>query len=474
MSFARILRSSALMGGAQVVVLVTALVRTKVIAQLMGPAGVGLVGVLTSFNGNVSTFAAWGLGASGVRLIASAPEEARPAKQAAVRKFGFTLSGFGLVATLLLFWPAAYLTFDSSRYALELLIGGLAVPCMVTSSIWSSILQAAGQVKSLAKAQTLSALAGLLVGLPLIYFFGTVGIAASLLLAAAVPLAFTWHVARRDVVMTDAPACRSDVRTLFDMGAGLMVIGVASQLAAYAVRLVIIKQHGEDLASGLADAGYYQAAIAIAGSLPALIFSAMSTDFFPRIAAAKDEGEAKELAEKQIEAALLLALPIFVALVTMSQLGIRLLYAEKFEPAAPLLSWMIWAVFVRLLGWPLGYWLLARGSMRTVMLAEVSSSLLMALLPIVLLPLFGLKGAAIGYFAGFAFYAAVMLVVARRRCGHWLRARTLVWFLGAAGLLLVAQAFAQVFPGAAWGSLPTGLAAAGCFYAYRRVLSAET
>jgi O-antigen/teichoic acid export membrane protein len=112
--------------------------------------------------------------------------------------------------------------------------------------------------------------------------------------------------------------------------------------------------------------------------------------------------------------------------------------------------------------------------MRTVMLAEVSSSLLMALLPIVLLPLFGLKGAAIGYFAGFAFYAAVMLVVARRRCGHWLRARTLVWFLGAAGLLLAAQAFAQVFPGAAWGSLPTGLAAAGCFYAYRRVLSAET
>jgi O-antigen/teichoic acid export membrane protein len=108
------------------------------------------------------------------------------------------------------------------------------------------------------------------------------------------------------------------------------------------------------------------------------------------------------------------------------------------------------------------------------MLAEVSSSLLMALLPILLLPLFGLKGAAIGYFAGFAFYAMVMLVVARRRCGHWLQTRTLVWFLGAAGLLLVAQIFAQIVPGAYWGSLPTGLVATGCFYAYRRVLSAET
>ena len=76
MSFARILRSSALMGGAQVATLGVAFVRTKVIAQLMGPAGVGLAGVLTAFNGNVSTFAAWGLGASGVRLI-SASKTAR-------------------------------------------------------------------------------------------------------------------------------------------------------------------------------------------------------------------------------------------------------------------------------------------------------------------------------------------------------------------------------------------------------------
>ena len=76
-------------------VLVTAFVRTKFIAQLMGPTGVGLVGILTAFNGNVGTFAAWGLGASGVRMIASETEEEKAAKQAAVRKFGLVLSGLG-------------------------------------------------------------------------------------------------------------------------------------------------------------------------------------------------------------------------------------------------------------------------------------------------------------------------------------------------------------------------------------------
>lgn len=474
MSFARILRSSALMGGAQVVTLAVAFVRTKVIAQLMGPAGVGLVGVLTAFNGNVSTLAGWGLGASGVRMIASANSEEKAVKQAAVRKFGLTLSSLGLVATLALFWPVAYLTFDSSQYALELLIGGMAVPCIIASTIWTSMLQAAGQVKTLAKAQVISALGGLFIGLPLIYFFGTTGVAASLLLAAALPMVFTWQVARRDCGASNLQPAGGDLRVLFNMGGGLMFIGVAAQLAAYAVRLVIIKHRGSDLAAGLSDAGYYQAAIAIAGSLPAMVFSAMGTDFFPRVAAAKNEVEAKLLSEKQIEAGLLLALPIFTGLITMNRLGIALLYADKFEPAVPLLSWMIWGVFVRLLGWPLGYWLVARGSIRTVVLVELTSNLVMAALPIFLLPAFGLVGTAIGYFIGYLLYAIAMLAVARRRCGQWLCTRTLSWFSLSALLLLCAQWFATLTQGGYWGLLPTGLVALGCLLVYRRALSAQS
>jgi PST family polysaccharide transporter len=474
MSFSRILRSSALMGGAQVVTLIVAVIRNKVIAQTMGPAGVGLVGVLTAFNGNVSTMAAWGLGASGVRIIAAAPDEEKAAKQAAVKKFGSWLSGLGLIAALALFWPTALLTFASGEHALELLIGGLAVPCIVAGSIWSSILQAAGHVKSLARAQILSALGGLLIGLPLIWLFGSIGIAASLLLASAVPLYFTWLVARRDCLFPHGPAQAGDMRALFNMGGGLVIIGAAAQLAAYAVRLTIIKSHGDDHVAGLADAGYYQAAIAIAGSLPALVFGAMGTDFFPRVAAAKDETEAKLLSEKQIQAALLLAMPLFVGLITMGEQGVALLYADRFAPAIPLLTWMIWGVFFRLLGWPLGYWLVARGSMRTVIIVEASSNLVMAALPLILLPRFGLAGAAIGFFIGYAFYAVAMLAVVRARCGQWLDKKTLGWFVAGVATLASSQFFSGYYPGPYWGALPVGMTTLISFWAYRRALSTES
>jgi enterobacterial common antigen flippase len=462
------------MGGAQVVTLATAFIRTKAVAQLMGPGGVGLVGILTAFNGNISTLAAWGLGTSGVRLIASAPPGQTAYTQAAVRKFGTTLTWLGFWAMALLFLPVSYLTFGTGQYALELLIGGMAVPCIIANSIWGSILQAAGHVKSLAKGQILSAFIGLILGLPSIYFLDSVGIAISLLLAAATPMAFSWYVATKDCPSTGVDALPSDLRALFDMGGSLMIVGLAAQISAYFVRFVIIKDHGTDLAAGLADAGYYQASIAIAGSLPALVFSAMGTDFFPRVAAAKDEAEAKILSEKQIEASLLLALPIFTGLLTMNQLGIRVLYADKFEAALPLLDWMIWGVFLRLLAWPLGYWMLARGAPRMVVIVELSSNLIMAVLPMILIPYQGLVGAATGFFIGYLAYAGIMVAVARKRSGRWLSSRTFGSFLAAATILGVAQSLSRACPGMYWGLIPTAVVSACCAVIYFKVLAGQT
>ena len=59
MSFARILRSSALMGGAQVVVLAAGFVRSKVVALTVGVSGVGLVGVFSVFTTSIERIGEW-------------------------------------------------------------------------------------------------------------------------------------------------------------------------------------------------------------------------------------------------------------------------------------------------------------------------------------------------------------------------------------------------------------------------------
>jgi enterobacterial common antigen flippase len=464
MSFGRILRSSALMGGAQVVVLAAGFVRAKVIALILGASGVGLIGIFNVFSGNVATFAGWGLGTSGVRLIAGASEEEKPAKIAAVRRMGWTLSLLGLALAFALFWPVGLLTFDSAKYAAEMAIVALAVPCVIASSGWSAVLQASGKIASLAKVQIAGALAGLLIGLPAVFLWGTIGIALSILFAAAVPSFVLWRAARAECHVSAGSSPESaDLGRLVKLGGALMLVGWLGQLSAYVVRLAIVRSEGLDAA------GYYQAAFTISGSLPGFVFAAMGADFFPRVAAAKDEEEARQITEKQILAGLLLGVPVIIGLLTLGKLCVHLLYANSFDAAIPLLTWMTWGVFVRIIAWPLGFRLLARGSAKAMITIEGLSAAVTAAVSVGLLHGYGLLGCVVGFLAGQLFYASLLVALSYRQSARAFEAGTFAAIGGSALLAGLAQFFVSRLDGDYWGILPTLLAAGASGWAFRRI-----
>ena len=457
MSFARILRSSALMGGAQVVVLAAGFLRSKVVALTVGVSGVGLVGVFSVFTSSIASVAGWGLGTAAVRVIASANETNKPGKIAAVRRLGVILSGLGLLLALALFWPAAAMTFTGQQYLLELVIVGLAVPCMIASTAWSAILQASGDVKHLAKIQILGAVAGIVLGLPAIYVWGSLGIALSVLFAAAVSAAALWQAARKlsppvSSTFTDS----NDVRELLKLGGALVFIGWAGHFSAYIVRIIIIRS------AGLDAAGYYQAAFAISGSLPGFIFAAMGADFFPRISAAKNSIEANELVERQIQAGLLLGAPFIAGLLTLGRPCLHFLYETSFDPALPLLSWMTWGIYFRLISWPLGFWLLARNSPKAVIAVECLGNGLSIILPLLLMPVFGIVGAAMAFFWGCFAYTIIIIATYRLKSGSWPAPRAARWAVISAAVLLAAQAWSAGQDSVYAGLVPVAIIGAFC------------
>ena len=451
------------MGASQLVQLVAAFMRAKLTALVLGPSGVGLVGLLTSFNGNLAALAGWGLGTSGVRAIASADAESRAGSIAAVRRLSSLLGLSSVALVLFLAFPAgAWILLEGRPAFTEVLTAGIAVPCLVISGGWSAILQARGHLKELSRIQVYGAVVGLLIGAPLIWWLGTKGLALSLALAAAVPALMLWMATRR--MEPPEPDVRaSSLRPLLAMGGALMLVGLFAQASAYLVRLQLVDF------GGLEAAGYYHAAFAVAGSLPGFVFVAMGADFFPRVAGAATESEAAVHADHQVAAGLILGTPLLSLLLCAGGPIMRLLYARGFEPALPLLDWMVWGVFLRLISWPLGYWLLARGSSKAVIAVEGLGNVIMTALPFVLLPRFGLVGAAIAYTAGYLVYTAVLLVMARRRSGSWLSSGTIFGTIVSAGGLAVAQLAARFHPYLGWAT--TGVIVVACWIIGRRALT---
>ena len=73
-SYRSIMKATSLFGGVQVFNIIIAIVRSKIVAVLLGPAGMGIASLLPSTTGLVQSLTNFGLGTSAVRDISSAHE----------------------------------------------------------------------------------------------------------------------------------------------------------------------------------------------------------------------------------------------------------------------------------------------------------------------------------------------------------------------------------------------------------------
>ena len=80
-SYRQIFKATSLFGGVQVFKIIISIVRSKFVAVLLGPAGMGIAGLLTSTTGFVSALTNFGLGTSAVKNVAAASATGNEVKE---------------------------------------------------------------------------------------------------------------------------------------------------------------------------------------------------------------------------------------------------------------------------------------------------------------------------------------------------------------------------------------------------------
>ena len=89
----------------------------------------------------------------------------------------------------------------------------------------------------------------------------------------------------------------------------------------------------------------------------------MGADFYPRLTGvAKDNNECNRMVNEQAQISLLLAGPGVLATLTFACIVISLFYSAKFEPAVGLLRWFCLGLTLRVITWPMGFIILAKGA----------------------------------------------------------------------------------------------------------------
>jgi PST family polysaccharide transporter len=418
-SYGQILKSSALIGGSSAITIVLGVVRTKILALILGPAGMGIFGLFMSIYELARNVAVMGLNSSGVRHIAEANSVGDTKHIAltvatlrrAVALFG--ILGAALLAALCV--PISLFSFKDASYAGGVALLAIGVFFGAVSAGQIALLQGMRRIKDQALANVIGALIGTLASIPIVYLLGERGIVPSLVCVALATLLSSWWFSQQvrveRMVVSLAQVFR-EASDLLKLGFVFMATGLMTLGAGLLIRKIVLEQLGKDAA------GYYHAAWVLGGLYIGFILQAMGADFFPRLTAvAKDHRQCNQLVNEQAETGVLLAGPGILGTLTFAPLVIQIFYSAKFGPAVEILRWFCLGMMLRVASWPMGFILLAKGARRAFFWSELATGTLQLALVWLGVRYFGLNGAGIAFFGSYLFYWILIYLIVRSITG---------------------------------------------------------
>lgn len=418
-SYREIVKSSAIIGGSSILNILLSVVRTKLLALLLGPAGVGLMGLFNSITGMATMLAGMGISNSGVRQIAEAAgtgEEIVIARTATIlRRCALVLGALGAIALFVLAKPVSIITFGNISQATAVAVLSVTVLLASTSGAQSAVVQGTRRIGDFARITVFGAFWSTLLGIPLVYWLGQDGIVPLLVTVASIT-AFTcwWYDRRTGIQSVKLPWSEVLIgaKTLLQMGFVFMISGVLSAVAAYVTRLIIVRRLGVEAA------GYYQAAWALSGLYASFIIGAMGSDFYPRLTAiSKDNEASNRLVNEQAEIGLLFAMPGILATIIFAPLVIMTFYSGAFGPAIEILRWQVLGVLLKVAALPIGFILLAKGAGKLFVLTEFLSNFVFVAGMWFCIHWFGLEGTGVAFFVLYAFAWLLVFLVVRSAFG---------------------------------------------------------
>ena len=412
-SYGQILKSTTLVGGSQVINIVLGIIRTKFLAVLLGPTGIGLMGLYTALTSTIGAMTNMGVGSSGVRQIAEAAGTGDRVGIArtivALRRASVFLGLVGMLLMIIFCKPLSQLTFGSTEYTWPIALLSVTLFLGAVSGGQVALVQGMRRITDLAILSVLGGLLGTVISIPMIFMWGKEGIVPFLITVSVMTILTSWWYARKIPVAHIIIGWREtlrEVKGLLSLGLVFMATGLMSAAVMYLIRVLVVQQIGMD------SAGLYQAASALSSLYIGVILGAMGMDFYPRLTAVSEDDEAcNRMVNEQTEVGLLIAMPGVLATLTFAPLVIQIFYSTSFIPAYEVLRWQIMGILLNVISWPMGFVLLAKGKGKIYFWTALTTNAIHLTLVWIGIKYFGLEGTGIAFFALYVFYTIMILAV---------------------------------------------------------------
>ena len=400
-SYRQIMKATSLFGGVQVFNIIIGIIRSKFIAVLLGPAGMGIAGLLTSTTGLIASVTNFGLSTSAIKNVSAANASGNSQQVAKVvtviRQLVWLTGLLGTIVTFILAPVLSKLTFGNADYivafrwvSITLLLAQLTAGQMV-------VIQGMRKLQFLAKANMAGAVLGLLVSLPVYYWLGIQGIVPAIIITSFLSVLLTYYFTSKikiDAVKVNIETLKLEGGGMLKMGFLLSMSGMIGLASSY-VLSIFIGRYG-----GVAQVGLYNAGFSIINTYVGMIFTAMVTDYFPRLSAVSHNNKkATELINQQAEIGILIIAPVLNIFMVFINVVVTILYSAKFLPITGMIQYVALGIFLKTVSWAMGYMILAKGDSKIFFYNELLANVYILVINMLCYRLYGLDGLGISFFA---------------------------------------------------------------------------
>lgn len=414
----KIVKSIGVFGGVQVISIICAIVRTKIISVVIGPVGIGLMGLFLSATEMIGSLTTLGFRNSSVRDVAS---ESNPLRRrtliTVVRRWAWILGVFGAAVIAALSPIISLYTFGN--YSHWWCYAILSAVVLISSLMKGEevVLQGTARLGNLASGTVIGSVVGVALCIPLYFLYGEASIAPSLIVYWAVAGSFMWHFGRKATAASPKqPVSASDTyrlgKSFIKLGVFLTLSDSVAQLASYLFITYL------NASAGTEQVGLYQAGFNIINKYAGLLFTAMSMEYFPRLASVSQSRIRTQLfLTKQINITLAVIFPFVTLIIILCPLIVRILYSSEFIDIVPYVTIGVLGTSLRAISWCMAFVIIAKGRGSIYLVTESISAVSGLLLNIVFYQTMGITGLGVAYILWYLLYWFIMIVVGRRYYG---------------------------------------------------------
>lgn len=394
--------------------MLTGLVSVKVVATIIGPSGIALLGQLNNFATIVMTMASGGINSGITKYVAEykdSDDKVKDLLSTALRITVWCSLVVGL-CMILLHRFLSTLIMLSPEYGYVFIIFGFTVFLYALNMMLTSVLNGYKEFKKYVSVNIVGSLLGLLFTLGFILTLGLRGALISAVTFQSVMFFVTlWMIRKLPWVSWDffKRHIETDIlKKYFRYTVMTLVTAATVPVSQMLLRGYVISEISP------IEAGWWEGMNRISNMYLMIITSSFSVYYLPRLSEIQNKRELRSEILRSYKVVVPPLLTGFVLVYLLRYWVVKILFTADFLPMTSLFIWQLLGDFFKICSWLLAFLMIAKSMTRVFVVTEVVFAIIFVVLGFTFMQWNGIIGVTQAYALNYIFYMSCMVLIFRK------------------------------------------------------------